>query len=461
MSGIVKNNARIFSTVFIRWNCLTQSEKVTVVSIILIPLWWLLGWKYLFLLLATSLALHDIFSENGLHLQRPTIPVLSAIGFGLYGILSKYFYSQSNNESINPNSITWPLDGWVGFGLILWYIQSHKIRIRLNVLAWSLTIVALQMVLFWLVIYFVWKQGDYTASRSLFGLITGKGEEFIPGAGNSNYLMPYFPTDISLPGLVRYIYFFHGPESLALFVGFVCLVALDIKNRLWSWLLFSTSVFLLLTSGTRAVWVALPAVLFLRYFFIVGSWVGAWVLCAVIAIGCFAGLSVPAVSNMLFHSATNTAQSTSSFRGDSSEVRSEIYRRTFRGITEASDAKLIFGHVVTGEGVLPGYAPAVVGSHSFLLGSLLYRSGLVGTGIFLTYWVSLIFWLYNTRTGRPISCAMTFVLFSLTFSTMELELPVMPITLIFAMLCTDFKRVVKKENTGLMRKSLIFRRDNS
>lgn len=55
-----------------------------------------------------------------------------------------------------------------------------------------------------------------------------------------------------------------------------------------------------------------------------------------------------------------------------------------------------------GASVHAGYAPAKVGTHSFYLGSLLYQKGVVGTCIFVTFWLSLITWLYHTRSNRPI-----------------------------------------------------------
>ncbi|NEO61468.1 MAG: O-antigen ligase domain-containing protein, partial [Moorea sp. SIO4G2] len=278
---------------------------------------------------------------------------------------------------------------WISIGIFLWYIQTHKIRIRLEVVAWAFSVVILLMFVFWLVIYFGWNQGDYIPPRSLYGLLTGKSPTYVPGAGNSNYLLPYFPTDESLPGFVRYVYFFPGPEALALVVSFVSLVALDLKHRLWSLLLLVVSIFLLLTSGTRSAMLVLPLVFSLRYLLTVGSAFGPWFLSGLIAIVSFTTLSLPPVTNVMLNTVTGTAEAAGSARADSTEIRGEIYKRTWESILNASDGTLLLGHVMTGETVLPGYAPAMVGSHSFLLGTLLYRSGLLGSTIFLTYWISL------------------------------------------------------------------------
>ncbi|MBO3458287.1 hypothetical protein G7B40_004965 [Aetokthonos hydrillicola Thurmond2011] len=443
MSGISRNRLdadllavrhRLFSGIFIQWNALTHSEKVVGTIIVLIPFWWLLGWRHLFILLATSLAIFEVYHYGKLNLKPPSLPVVSALGFGIYGILSIYFFSEYNHQSINPNSILWPLDGWIAFGLVLWYIQSKKIHIRLEVVAWSFSLVVLLMILFWVIIHFVWHEADYIRPRSLYGLITNKGEEYIIGAGNNNYLMPYLPKDESLLGMVRYVFFFPGPESLGLAVSFISILSLDLKNRIWSILLFLGGIFVLLLSGTRAVWVALPIVLFLRYLLTLGKVAGTWFLCGLIGISSFVTLSLPPVTNLVYSHITHTAEATSNFRADSTEVRHEIYQRTTDEIIKSSDINLFFGHVVNGELLLPGYATATIGSHSFILGTLLYRSGLLGAGIFLIYWVSLIMSLFKTRTDRPICCYMAFTLFSITFCTMELELPVMPITLICVML---------------------------
>lgn len=424
---------RLFSGLLIRWNELFLSEKVVCATILLIPLWWLWGWRNLFITVFIGIFIYEFSRNNCFKLRSPSLTVIGIIGFGIYNLISIYVYMQINNLTLNPNSILSPVDEWIGGGLILWYIQSKNIRIRLEVVAWACSIIVIMMLLMWLFIYFVLHQAEYVPLRSIYGSLTGKGEKFVPGLGNSNYLMPYFPTDTSLPGMVRYVYFFHGPEALALFVGFTCLLALDIKNRFWSLLLFISSFFLLLTSGTRAVWVALPIVMVLRYLLKIGQAAGTWVLCALIAIVSYTTFSLPPVTNLVFNSITNTADATGKFRGDSTQVRAKIYSMTFDAIAESSETLLLFGHVVPGSGVLPGYEPAKVGTHSFILSSLIYRSGLLGTSFFFTYWISLLLWLYKTRTSRPM-CLLIFVIFSLTFTTMEIEMTVTPVSLICTML---------------------------
>jgi len=73
---------------------------------------------------------------------------------------------------------------------------------------------------------------------------------------------------------------------------------------------------------------------------------------------------------------------------------SRIYRQTWEQI---QDNLLL--HMSKGEPV-NAVSDSRIGSHSVILGSLLYRTGLVGTGIFIVFWISLFIWFYET-SGRP------------------------------------------------------------
>ncbi|MEA5594129.1 hypothetical protein [Rivularia sp. UHCC 0363] len=443
----------IFSGIWIRWGELTRSEKVVCAYITLIPLWWMWGWRLYFVFLVAGIIIHELRENREIRLQRPSTAVIGIICYGLYSLIVRYFYGEAEGLRLNFNVVISPLNNIVCFGLLLWYVQDRKIRIRQQVVFWSFSIAIAMMFLMWGVIYFGLHQASYVPPRSIYGLLTGKSSGYEPGDGNSNFLMPYLPTDESIGGLVRYVYFFPGPEALALVMGFVSLLSLDIKNRLWSLLLLFGSAFLLLTSGTRSVWVSLPIVIGLRYLLTTGKVFGPAFICGLLAIVSFSSLSVPIISNTVIDKVTNTAQATANARADSTEVRGEIYRLTAKGIENADNSQLIFGHVVPGIGVLPGYEPAKVGTHSFILGTLLYRGGLLATGFFLTFWISLLWWLYKTRQNRP-SSLLIFLLFSFTFATMELEMPVLAIALVCVMLRTDknylprdkaFNYIYKKE----------------
>ncbi len=421
----------LFSGIWLKWSSLTKAEKVVCLVISLIPLWWLLGWKHLFFFLGIGLFAYDFWRDKELRLTRPSIPVIFGLSFFLYSLLIRYLYGLYTGDSMSPNSILSVLNTWAGPSLMIWYIQSRNIRIRWQVIAWSFSVVVGLMIFFWGVIFFLWQQGSYVPPRSLYGLLTGKSVTYVPGAGNSNYLIPYFFTDESfIPGMVRYVYFFPGPESLGLTVGFISLLSLDLKNKLWSVALFSASIFILLTSGTRSVTLALPIVFILRYILVAGKSFGLWTVCALLAVLSFSTFSIPPVTNAVFDGLNKTAEVTANARADSTAIRGKIYRLTIERISSASNLQFFLGHVVRKEGVLPGYEPAKVGSHSFILGSLLYRLGVVGTLIFAIFWSSLLWTVYQKRKTKPLAYLLVFVVFTLTFIVMELELPVMPITVL-------------------------------
>jgi hypothetical protein len=237
-SAAVQQNDTIFAGIWIQWRNLTQSEKVVCACIVLIPLWWLWGWSYLTLFLTVSVFAYQYFCKESLQMQKPTVFVIAGIAHGLYELISLSYWAVDNNYSLNPRSFTNSITTWIAPLILLWYIKSYKIKVRIQVITWAFSVVVIQMLLFWVVIHFVWKESFYIPSRSLFGLLTGKKEVFVPGVGNSNFLMPYFLSDSSLLGMVRYVFFFHGPESLALVVGFICILAVDISQKKWSIILF-------------------------------------------------------------------------------------------------------------------------------------------------------------------------------------------------------------------------------
>jgi hypothetical protein len=416
------------------WYRLTRAEKVVVACICLIPLWWLLGWSYLFLLLAGSVYLYEFCSQGKIRLSAPHPFVILMVFYGLHSLISEYFYASLHQVSMSIRDWVGAVNSWIATGLVLWYIQSKPIRTRPLVVAGAFAFVVALMLVFWGVIYFVWQQADYSPTRSLFGILAGKGEVYEPGVGNNNFLIPYFANDHSIPGMVRYVFFFYGPESLALALCFICLLALELKHPWAAVALFSGAAFLLLLSGTRSVWIVLPTVLAIHWLLKAGQLMGSWLVCALIAVTSFTTLSIPSVTNQVLTQIDQTTSATAELRGNSTEVRNEIYQRTWSAILDADDTRLLFGHVNPGETVLPGYAPAKVGSHSFYLGSLLYRKGLMGTGIFLAFWAALIQWFYQTRRGRPSCCWLMLAVFSVTFCVMEWESVVTPLLLVMATL---------------------------
>lgn len=286
----------------------------------------------------------------------------------------------------------------------LWYIQSNNIKLRLEVVAWACTISVLQIFVFWVLLQFIILDTVFWPARlrTVSGILTGRGV----GEANKNfYLLPFLPRTL-VGDVNRFSFFFIFPEFFAVFVGFISLVALELKNRWRSCLLLITCVFLLFLSATRMVWVALPLVIGLRYLFIALSkrW-GTQGVLALIAIASFVTFSMPPATDAIVGKFTNSVQTVNEVREDSSEVRFEIYRQTWLGIQENP----FWGYISKGEPISATKSSSV-GSHSAILGSLLYRTGVIGTLMFAVFWVSLLLWLYETRASRPLIafCMMSF-----------------------------------------------------
>jgi O-Antigen ligase len=411
----------------IRWKTLTRAEQVVCASIVLIPFWWILGWNWTLPVFVVGITIHDILRYSSLRLKRPTLAAGTLLTFGLYALASKVFHA----SAITPNIITGPVNLWICGGFILWYLQSNDIGVRPKVIAWAFTIIVIPMLLLWLTIHFVLSEAHYTPLRSIAGLLLDRGENFVNGTGNGNYLIPYWPEDRGLFGLSRFSCFFSYPESFALLVGFMSLLFLDVRNRLWSLLLFATCLFLLMLSGTRSVWISLSLVLAIRYLFITGQAWGKIALFALVGIVSFTVLTVPPITDFVEGTYAHTQEATGDFRKDSTKVRNELYRRTLDALGE----DLVFGHGGPGPLVIPQVKTIAVGTHSFILGSLLYQLGLIGTGLFTVFWASLTFWLYQTGGSRPVCCLLTILLFTLVSGVMEFE----SVRMSLVLLCTLLK----------------------
>jgi O-Antigen ligase len=402
--------------IWIRWNNLTTAEKSICAFIVLAPLWWFVGWTYTLLLIAVSCLAYGIWQDGGLRLQSPSLLVISVLCFQLY----RHLVAILNSKEIALSSLL-DLATGICLGFILWYVESKKIDIRTEVIAWAFSVLAVEMLMFWVVAQLMLGAPHFSPPRTLIGQLTDKGERFIPGAGASNYLIPYWSDDKLPGGLVRFAFFFPVPEDFALISGFTALLSLDIKKRIWSLPLFSVSLFLLFLSGTRSNWLVFPVVLAIRFFFVARKVGGAALLFALIAFISLFTLSFPLVTDFITNTYTTTQEATGNLRQDSTEVRAKIYERTWNAIVDAPEDFLL-GRGVPGLTVLPGYEPAKVGTHSFILGSLLYRMGLLGTAIFLVFWTSLFLKLYRTRSSRPSCALLMFLYISITFMVMEVSM---------------------------------------
>jgi hypothetical protein len=405
---------KLFNGIWICWDKLTFAEKAICIYIILFPIWWVLGWGYMWLLIATGILTGLKVRGKEINLKRPSPLIVFGFIFYIYAGLS----TCTRSSTLSPSTLI-GLSMSFFFMFILWYIESNNIRIRVRVLAWALSVLALECLLFWVVIQLILNTPYFIPPRSIIASFLDKSERYIAGAGNSNYLLPYWPKDKLPGGLVRFGFFFPTPENFSLIAAAISLVSLELKNRYWKISLFSSGIFLLFLSGTRSSWISLFIVLIAYYAFISGKRFGISILLALIACFSFVSLSLPSITDQVFEDYNRIQESAGNLRRDSTEVRSLIYKRTWEAIVSEPD-NLLLGRGVEGATVLPGYEPAKVGTHSFILGNLFYRQGLVGSLLFLSYWLSIAMHLYQTRAIKPSYVLPMLLLASITFVTMEI-----------------------------------------
>ena len=484
-----ETNNTLFKGIWIRWWALTEAERFTCANIILLPFWWVTGlYQEMPLLLLLGVALYEWWQHKEIHLKLPSLPVAALLVFAtcelvkirftfaeprvlgitdvaIYWVFPafSFWYIQSNSIRKRPSLpvvallafgmyqlvkllFTFAEPGAVGISdamifsfcpaFFLWHIQSNNIRIRFQVVAWALTVSVVQMIGFWLALQFFLPETFFLPPhlRNLSVVLTGEKTAVDYNANKSHYLVPY-TTSGPIAGLPRLSLFFQYPEFLALVTGFIGLVALDLKNRLWSWLLLVACIFLIFLSATRAVWLAFPLVIGLRY--LLHNFSKPWVapiVFGLIAIVSFTALSLPPATDLISDSLTQSAQSVNELRENSTELRLEIYRQTWEGI----QANPLWGYSSKGPAVDPNVPYGRVGSHSLILGRLLYLNGFVGTVLFGVFWVSLLVWLYQTRAGRPLSCFWVLIFYTLVSPSLELVYE-MPASWMLIVLCTAIR----------------------
>ena len=411
---------KLFTGIFLRWKALTVTEKVVCGNIVLVPVWWFVGiTQYMLLFLSLGIVFYERRRYGIVRLKRPSLIVIALFAFYAYGYVDNFLISFDAYPSIdippgmelNPNSL---IKGLFSFAIpfLVWYVQSNKVRVRLEVVVWACSVTIIQMLLGYLIFQFAFPGIMENPPRTLYAVLTGKGRfnpEDVNGWGN--YLI-FFE---SLHNETRFRFFFDHYQTAATFIAFTALLAFDLKNRLWSLLLIVACCFLLNLAAARAIWVAFLPAVFVRYCCI---WVKArsgWLFLAFFAIVSFITLSISPVTNEVLNIYTDTQQLVGNARAGSTEARAKVYNETLERIPD----KIIFGHKVPGPKARKGPSvlitePPRIGTHSFILGSLLYQKGLVGTGIFATFWASLIIWLYKTRVGRPLGCFLVLLMLTLT-----------------------------------------------
>lgn len=418
---------RLFHRGLLRWQALTEAERFVSLAIGLIPLWWMISWGYVPLFLAIGVFAWQFLRHKRLGLTRPSLAVVALLLMTAYVMALQ----QYKGVASGPSAIIAPMQLWGSAALLLWYIQSHQIRVRLPVVAWSFSLVAAQAVLFWLAVHFVLGEPFFVPVPNLMARLLGNATRFDSAALGSvgNFLNPYNSLTRGPGNLVRYTFFFPHPTNSSLVFGFIVLIALDLKNRIWANSVIFASSFLILVCQSRNVWVMLPIVVLLHWLITTGKAKGLAVLFTILAITSFVTLSIPQITDLIVERTATTAEATSNLRRASTDDRQEIYVKTWESITTEPP---IIGHAEPGAEVNPGYEFARVGTESFILGTLLYKSGFLGTGLFLAFLISFLGWLHRTRGDRPLCCFLMLLLLGLASMVTEF----LPMDTLILILCS-------------------------
>ena len=122
--GLVEDNDRLLHGIRLRWSALSQSERLVCLGIVLIPLWWLLGWAYMMLMLTIGIVIYENLCNGGLRLQRPSLIACSAFAYGLFRLVSIGLHL----GELTPHLVLGQLNDWICCGLLIWYVQSKDIR---------------------------------------------------------------------------------------------------------------------------------------------------------------------------------------------------------------------------------------------------------------------------------------------------------------------------------------------
>lgn len=411
----------LFSGIWIRWGTLTAAERLVCIVIILLPLWWALGIiPYLIFCLTVTVAAYEWYKYGKLRpLKPPTWAVKALIIYYFIDSIDIFLlYLDAHPLAVLPttkvitrNDLVESILQILSFPFLVWYIQSHHVRVRLKVIAWALTISATQMLGVWLIIYFILGEPAYNPPLSAWGFLTGKKAEYSlagPRIGKPNMLILYWPTAKAFGGVSRYYSFLHGPEPFGQFAAIIGIIALEVRNHIWSILLLISSIVLIGLSGTRNVWIAFPIILIIFCFSKTHRIGGTGLLLALMAAATFTVFSVPPITNEIQNIYLETKTYITEFREKSTEERSDIYEGTFEGIIDNPT------NFILGNRVKKGH----LGTHSFILGDLLYLRGLIGAGLFIVFLTALVRWLNSTGHQKPTSSFLIIVLLCLNFATM-------------------------------------------
>lgn len=423
---------KLFNGIFLRWSALTFTEKVVCANIVLIPVWWFVGLTSYFLLsLSIGIIIYEWLNHREIKLKRPSLAVIALFVFCAYDYLDTFLVyfdvywtiDVPSDLILNRNSLVKSVFQF-SVPFLVWYIQSKNLKVRLEAIAWACSVCVIQMFLGWIIFQFAFPGWINNPPRNLYGVLTGK-KSFTPGdvGGWTNYLAFYDEE--------RVRFFFGHYQAAAAFLGFVGMIALELKNRIWSLLLLGTCIFLIILIGSRSIWLALPAAVFLRFYLTLIKLRLTALVFACLAILSFTIFSLTPVTNIIYSAYSDTASSVADARAGSTEGRSKVYKATIERIPD----KPFFGHKVQGPKALGGPVvfvaePPRIGSHSFILGNLLYMKGALGLVLYATFWISLNVWFYQTRKERPLSCFPILLLFTLQSAVTVIQFTMVTGTLI-------------------------------
>ncbi|MGK7910103.1 MAG: O-antigen ligase family protein [Synechococcus sp.] len=391
---------------------LTIEEWFASVNIVALPLWWIAGLLYyLPLLLLVTVLGRELWTTKKIQWPRPHLAVLFLLGFGCYQVGHLLVISADSSNLVRTVVTTFVPAAWI------WYIQSRAVRLRLTVIAAALSLLMVEMLALVALLVLPTAQEVFwpPSIPTLYASVLGKTSEI----NASFYLVPYWPHGNGR--LLRYVLYFIYPELLGLISGAFACVALDLRPTdsrtvIWKWSMFALALLLIVLSGTRIVMAAMLPILGLRWIY--SNWHRhsfRTLVFTVAAAMAFGFLMLPSGYEFLSSHITGALTSANEFRASSSSLRGEIYRQTWNAFVDNP----IWGYAVKGESVDPYISFAVLGSHSFILGNLLYTNGLAGSALFVGFWALMLRWLYRTSAMQPASPLCICGLYSLAAITMS------------------------------------------
>lgn len=182
------------------------------------------------------------------------------------------------------------------------------------------------------------------------------------------------------------------------------LIAFSLKNRLWMFVGLAICVFLVGVSGSRSIWLSLPVVVLLGSVLKTRKIGGVYFTLAILAGLSFLLLSLPPVTNFVMNTTSNTVTFVSDFRENSTDNRASLYQGAIEATLD-NPTNFLLGHPEN----------SWFATHSFIMGELLYRRGLIGAGLFISFDIAFLFWLNRKGNTTPLCSFLIILLLNLSF----------------------------------------------